>query len=193
MLASGTTANGIAILQPGETVGPSSEAWRAVSLTVPDDRAVGGLIQTGDNVDVFVTASITVPDTLLAKGRYMSDKSTKITYQNVPVIQRVSSSYIVRVNLAEAEEISHLQAAGTASFSLGLRPAEDTRTVDVSGLGETTNRIIQHYGLPIPEVYPGSGPVVVPSPSPSPSPSASASPSPSGSGSPDLGAVAPAP
>ena len=68
MLATGTTANGIAILQPGETVGPDSEAWRAVSLTVPDDRAVGGLIQTGDIVDVFVTASVTVPDDLSAKA-----------------------------------------------------------------------------------------------------------------------------
>ena len=158
MLATGTTANGIAILQPGETVSPDSEAWRAVSLTVPDDRAVGGLIQTGDIVDVFVTASVTVPDDLSAKGRYTSDKSTKITYQNVSVIQRSASSYIVRVNLAVAEEISHLQATGTASFSLGLRPSEDTRIADVSGLGETTNAIIKRYGLPIPEVYPAPGP-----------------------------------
>ncbi len=188
MLATGTTANGIAILQPGETVGPDSEAWRAVSLTVPDDRAVGGLIQTGDIVDVFVTASVTVPDDLSAKGRYTSDKSTKITYQNVSVIQRSSSSYIVRVSLAVAEEISHLQATGTASFSLGLRPSEDTRIADVSQLGETTNAIIKRYGLPIPEVYPGSGPIAspapTPSPSPSPSPGASGSPEPSGSASP---------
>ena len=194
MLASGTSGNGIAILQPGETVAPDSEAWRAVSITVPDDRAVGGLIQTGDIVDVFVTASITVPDDLSAKGRYMSDKSTKITYQNVAVIQRAASSYIVRVSLPIAEEISHLQATGTASFSIGLRPTEDTRIADVTSLGETTNQIIEHYGLPIPEVYPGSGPITSPPPTPSPSaspaPGASASPAPGASASPAPGASA---
>ena len=35
---------GFAILEPNETVGPDSEAWRAVSLTIPDDRAVGGML-----------------------------------------------------------------------------------------------------------------------------------------------------
>ena len=128
MLASGTSGTGLAILDPGETIGPDSEAWRAVSLTVPDDRAAGGLIQAGDIVDVFVTASITVPLDLAAKGKYTSDKSTKITYQNVKILQRATSYYVVRVSLPVAEEISHLQAAGSGAFSLALRPTEDART-----------------------------------------------------------------
>jgi hypothetical protein len=67
-----------------------------------------------------------------------------------------------------AEEISHLQAAGTATFSLALRPPEDTRKVDVGPLGETTNRIIDEYDLPIPETYPRSGRTTPASISPTP-------------------------
>ena len=47
MLASAATGGQFSILEPGETVAPDSEAWRAVSMTVPDDRAVGGLLQPG--------------------------------------------------------------------------------------------------------------------------------------------------
>ena len=180
-LASQSVGGRFSILEPGATVGPDSEPWRAVSLTVPDDRAVGGLISAGDIVDVFVTAPVTVPETLAAAGRFTSDRSTKITYQNVSILERAASYYVLRVSLRVAEEISHLQAAGTASFSMAMRPTEDTRTVDASRLGETTSLIIERYGLPIPEVYPGKGPLPSPIPSPSvpspsvPSPSASPS------------------
>ncbi len=60
LLASGTVGLGFAILRPEETVRPDSEAWRAVSITVSDDRAVGGVLGAGMSVDVFVTASVSV-------------------------------------------------------------------------------------------------------------------------------------
>ena len=173
LLASQAAGGQFSILEPGETVAPDSEAWRAVSVTVPDDRAVGGMVNAGDYVDVFITAPITVPDSLAEAGRYTSDKATKITYQNVKVLQRSTSFYILRVTLAVAEEIDHMQATGTVSFSLALRPTADSRVIDVAELGETTNLIIQRHGLPIPEVYPGTGPISSPagaSPSPSDSP-----------------------
>ncbi len=175
LLASQTTQSGFTILEPGETIVPDSPAWRAISLTVPDDRAVGGLLHPGDIVDVFVTAPITVPEDLAAKGRYTSDRSTKITYQNIKILERAASYYVVRVDLKVAEEISHLQAVGSAAFSFALRPTQDSRTVDVTNLGETTNAIIERYGLPIPEVYPGSGPLPSSHPSASP-PAVDASP-----------------
>ncbi|MEA2548678.1 MAG: pilus assembly protein CpaB, partial [Chloroflexota bacterium] len=84
-----TTAGGsggagvFSILEPGETVAPDSEAWRGVSITVPDDRAVGGLITAGMTVDVLLSAQINVPQDLLAAGKYYTDKSTKIMYQNM--------------------------------------------------------------------------------------------------------------
>jgi Flp pilus assembly protein CpaB len=157
LLTSTTAGAGFSILGPEETVGPDSEAWRAISFTAPPDRAVGGLLEVGQTVDVFVTATVNVPQDLTDAGRYYTDKSTKITYQNMVILARVGDQYIVRANLATAEEINHLLATGTVVFSMALRPDVDVRLVDASLLGATTNRIITKYGLPVPEVYPAGG------------------------------------
>ena len=181
LLGTGSQGGTLVILNPGETISPTSENWRAVSLTVPDDRAVGGLIRAGDTVDVFVTVSVLVPQSLVVAGKFYTDKSTKVTYQNITVLAKAVSFYVVRVPETLAEEISHLQASGGASFSFALRPPSDARVVDASKLGETTSLIIQRYGLPIPAVYPtGSGGVTLPGSSPPAPPSAAPSPSPSG-------------
>lgn len=185
LLASTTQGGQFAILGPQETVGPDSAAWRAVSITVPDNQAVGGLLEAGNTVDVLVTATVNVPQNLLDAGKYYTDKATKVTYQDMLILARSGQLYIVKATLPVAEEIAHLQASGTASFSMVLRPDVDTRTVDVTALGETTNRIITKYGLPIPETYPaGKGPVLAgplasPSPTPFPSPSEAPTPVPS--------------
>jgi hypothetical protein len=147
---------------------------------VADDLAVGGLLQVGQSVDVFVTVVIAVPQGLADEGEFYSDRSTKITYQDMVILAREGAFYIVRAPLDVAEEITHLQATGNATFSMALRPDEDTRPVDATALGETTNRIIEKYGLPVPEVYPaGSGPVQTPVPTATPAPTPS--PAPSGS------------
>jgi hypothetical protein len=185
MLASSDEGGQFSILGPDESVTPDSPAWRGVSLTVADDLAVGGLLQVGQSVDVFVTVVIAVPQDLAAEGEFYSDRSTKITYQDMVILAREGAFYIVRAPLDVAEEIAHLQATGNATFSLALRPDEDTRPVDASTLGETTNRIIERYGIPIPEVYPaGSGPIQTPPPTPSPTPEPSPSASPDASASP---------
>ncbi len=174
MLASTTAGGGFSILAAGETLAPDSPDWRAVAITVPDAQAVGGLVQAGDIVDLFLTATVLVPQTLLDQGKYYADKSTKITYQNIPILQKAGTSYIVKVRLQVAEEMSHLGSTGTATFSMALRPTQDSRVVDVTRLGETTNLIIERYGLPIPQTYPQGQlppqpPVVVPTPTPGPS------------------------
>lgn len=184
MLASTTTGGQFSILQPGETVAPDSEAWRAVSMTVPDDRAVGGLIQPGMTVDVFMSAQVNVPQDLLDEGRYYTDKTTKITYQNMVILAKAGTSYVVKATLAQSEEITHLQAAGNAQFSMVMRPEADVRFADASKLGETTNLIIQRYGLPIPENFPaGNGPIRTAAPTATPSQPVTpgSSPAPSGS------------
>jgi Flp pilus assembly protein CpaB len=182
MLASEVTGGQFSILGPDETVGPDSEAWRAVALTVPDDRAVGGLILPGMTVDVFISATVNVPQDLLSSGKYYSDKATKITYQNMEILAKTGSFYIVKATLAVAEEITHLQASGNAMFSFALRPDSDVRFADASKLGETTNLIIERYGLPIPQTFPaGNGPLPSPVATPSPSPAAPASAAPSAS------------
>ena len=163
-------AGGFSILDPGETVAPDSEAWRAVSMTVPDDRAVGGLITAGMSVDVLVSAQVNVPQDLMAEGKYYTDKSTKITYQNMLILAKTGSGYVVKATLAQAEEITHLVATGNAQFSILMRPPSDIRYADASKLGETTNLILQRYGLPIPVNYPlGNGPIATRAPTAPPS------------------------
>jgi len=182
MMASAIVGGQFSILEPGETVAENSPAWRAVSLTVPDDRAVGGLLQPGMTVDVFTSATVNVPQDLLEAGKYYTDKSTKITYQNIVILARVGQYYVVKATLDVAEEISHLQASGNAAFSLAMRPEADVRLVDASKLGETTNLLIIKYGLPVPQVFPpGNGPIPTAQPTPTPGPSASPSPGASGS------------
>jgi Flp pilus assembly protein CpaB len=186
MLASTTTGGQFSILEPGETVGPDSEAWRAVAMTVPDDRAVGGLVTSGMTVDIFLSAQINVPQDLTATGNFYTDKATKITYQNMLVLTKAGSTYVVKATLAQAEEIVHLQATGNAQFSMIMRPEADIRYADASKLGETTNLIIQRYGLPIPQNFPpGKGPIPTAAPTPRPSaPAATPSGSPGASAAP---------
>lgn len=178
MLASSDEGGQFSILGPDETVAPDSEAWRAVSMTVSDDLAVGGLLKPGQSVDVFVTVVVSVPAEITEAGRYYADRATKITYQDMVILARSGAFYVVRAPLDVAEEITHLQATGNATFGLALRPDEDTRFADASALGETTNRIIQKYGVPVPEVFPaGRGPLQTPVPTATPVPEASPAPS----------------
>jgi hypothetical protein len=217
LLASSTAGTDFRILDATETLSPDSPAWRAVAVNVPDDLAVGGVIQDGQHVDVFVTVQVTVPAATGtstgpvpgdpgaapspsddpgesgAPGQspvpgqseapgasqepteseeptdeeaagspapdasltpYYTDKSTKITYQDVPILKKNGTMYILRVDAKTAEEISHLAASGTSAFSFALRGEGDNRAIVTDEYGETTNRIIEQYGLPIPELYP---------------------------------------
>ena len=98
----------------------------------------------------------------------MSDRSTKVTYQDMTILARKDQFYIMRAPVDIAEEIAHLQATGAATFSLALRPLEDQRQVDATALGETTTMIIQKYGLPIPQaIVPGFRPAPTATPAPS--------------------------
>lgn len=168
LLASTEIGGQFSILKPDETVSPDSPFWRAVAITVPDDRAVAGLVGPGMTVDVFLTATVNLPPmaspgaggtgTTLAgtsyeRAQFMTDKSTKISYQDVEILAKVGTAYVIRVPIGVAEEIEHLQAAGTVQFSMALRPAQDARIADASKLGATTNLVIERYGLPIP-MYP---------------------------------------
>lgn len=174
MIASSSTGSGFSILGPTETVGPDSEAWRAVSITIPNDRAVGGLLTAGQTIDVVMTATINVPEPYASAG-YYADASTKVTYQDVVILARVDNDYVIRCSLAVAEEILHVEATGTAQFSAALRPDQDVRFADVTRLGATTNRILQKYGLPWPVIYPEASGRIPPQPplqTPTPPPTA---------------------
>jgi Flp pilus assembly protein CpaB len=158
-LMASPTGSEFSVRDPSLNFDPELEPWRAVSITVQDDRAVGGMIEPNQAVDIIVTALVNVPQDLLAGGRYYTDKSTKVVYQDMITLARRGQTYIIRAPFAIAEEISHLQASGTAVFSLVLRADADTEIVDATNLGVTTNRIIKKYGLPIPEIYPFGSPL----------------------------------
>ena len=185
LLASSTEGGQFSVLAPNETPAPNGMPWRAISVTVPDDRAVGGLLEPNQTVDVFVTATVNVltdSSSGLPKEGWYTDKSTKLSYQDMLILAKSGTFYILKAPLDVAEEISHLQASGSAAFSLALRPDVDTRVVDASILGTTTNKVIIRYGLPIPVAFPPvTGPVPTPKPTPKPtpepSPGSSASPS----------------
>lgn len=185
MIASSSGASGFSILGPDETIAPESEAWRAISITIPDERAVAGLLTSGQTIDIFMTANLTVPITTEPIGVYYSDMATKITYQDMVILARAGSQYILKASLAVAEEINHMLATGTVQFSAALRPDQDVRFVDVRNLGATTNRILQKYGLPFPAVFPAPSATIPPQPplqTPTPPPSLPPStPAPSGS------------
>jgi Flp pilus assembly protein CpaB len=177
MILSASGQSGFSILGPDETVGPDSEAWRAISIAIPDDRAVAGLLVPGQTIDIFMTATMTVPLTAEPVGVFYSDMVTKITYQDMVILARAGSQYILKTSLPVAEEILHMLATGTVAFSAALRPDEDVRYADVTKLGATTNRILEKYGLPFPAIYPGPSasikpqpPIVFPTIPPTPAP-----------------------
>jgi Flp pilus assembly protein CpaB len=156
MLAKGTGVGQIDILLPNETVSPDSPILRAVSLTVPANRAVGGLIGDGQRVDLLATFPMTVtvpvdPDTgePLATDPetgdalpYTAGSTTKLMWLDVKIISHPADTetYILRMDLQTAEEVAHAQNQG-GQFTMVLRPELDTRDIDRSTFGETTDTI----------------------------------------------------
>jgi Flp pilus assembly protein CpaB len=192
-LLAGAATTGISILAPTETISPTSPLWRAVSINIPPDRAVGGFVGAGSRVDILATIPITIEPVIdevtgeEVATDLLSEQSTKLAWMDVPVLAGgvEGSAFIFKMDLHQAEEVAHAQTAG-ASFTILLRPLGDNREVDRSTYGETTNRIIEQYNFPIPEQldtanYPQ--PSTFPSPFPNqpyltPAPSVEPSPSP---------------
>ena len=171
------TAAGLAIIPPGEELTPDSPPWRAVSVSIPDERAVGGQVKSGDRVDLFATMEIQIFDetgtstdvALLPEG-YFTGFTTKVTWINLEVLRADSTNemYVIRVDEHQAEEIAHIQGSGgDNSFTMSLRAQADARDLDRSGYGETTNRILEQYNYPIPQIIDIDA---YPQPSPQPPP-----------------------
>ncbi len=199
MLASGTGVGQVQILKASETVAPDSPVLRAVSLTVPAERAVGGLIAAGQRVDLIATFPIAVslpidPETGEVAATdpetgepftFAEGSSTKLMWLDVEILVRNPESdlYVLRMDLQTAEEVAHAQNQG-AQFTMVLRPPTDTRDIDRSSYGETTDTLVTRYNFRIPESIDGvtyEQPIAFPSPFPaepylSPAPSPSPSP-----------------
>jgi Flp pilus assembly protein CpaB len=175
LLGSGNPG-GLTILSPSETIAPDSPAWRAISVLVPKERAVGGMLVAGEHVDLFTTFKLAVYDSsgalsnaALPSSGYISENTTKLTWSDVEILATnlIEDLYVLKVDEHQAEEIAHVQGSNLNGFSISLRPEADTRDIDRSGYGETTNRILEQYDFPVPQVIDLNG---YPQPSPVPSP-----------------------
>jgi Flp pilus assembly protein CpaB len=158
MLASATTGQSYAILDAGEAFDPAGPDLRAISVSVPDDRAVAGTVVPGQRVDLLVTLAINPEIGVVAdptaeaaseeEAAFIAGPSTKVTLQMLTVLARNGSIYILRTDLATAEKIAELAAAG-GQFTLVLRPDEDDRTAET--VGSTLDMLLDEYDFPIPE------------------------------------------
>ncbi|HJP71200.1 MAG TPA: hypothetical protein VJ975_05730, partial [Candidatus Limnocylindria bacterium] len=78
----------------------------------------------------------------------LSGPSTKTTLQQLDILVRNGTLYILRTDLATAEKITELQAAG-AQFTLVLRANEDDRSAETEG--STLDRLLEEFEFPVPE------------------------------------------
>jgi Flp pilus assembly protein CpaB len=152
----------LAILPASELILEDSPYWRAVSVSVPRERAVGGRITAGQRVDLFSTIQIDIL-VLDDDGKYVqqpsadgfqSGKSTKITFQDLEVleVQPEEGIYILKVLLTEAEEVYHVASVAPNSFSIALRPDGDVRSAETLDFGQTNDRLIVQYLFPFPQL-----------------------------------------
>ena len=129
LLASSTEGGQFSVLGPDETVGPDTPEWRAISMTVPDDRAVGGLLTPNQTVDVFVTASVNVltnPEDGIGEEGYYTDKSTKISYQNMLILAK--AGHVLHPQGADRRRRGDLAPAGQRRVCLQPGACGRTRT-----------------------------------------------------------------
>ena len=154
VLASNTTGQAFSILEPGQEFDPTGPDLRAVSVTVPDDRAVAGTLVPGQRVDMIVTMAInpeigqTAEDAQVTTTQFIPGPSTKVTLQSLTILARNGGLYILRTDLATAEKVAELAAAG-GQFTFALRPDEDGRTATTGG--STIDTLIDEYGFRVPQ------------------------------------------
>jgi Flp pilus assembly protein CpaB len=158
-LASATSGQTFSILEPGASFDPKGPDLRAVSVSVPDERAVAGTLVPGQRVDLIVTVAINpelgqtpAPAGSPAPGpsgaaQVLPGPSTKVTLQMLTILARNGAIYILRADLATAEKISELSAAG-GQFTMVLRPDEDGRTAVT--VGSTFDLLLKEFGFPVP-------------------------------------------
>jgi Flp pilus assembly protein CpaB len=63
LIANSAAGSAFSILEPGEVITATTPDWRAVSVMVPAERAVGGQLVAGQRVDLIATVLANVMDT----------------------------------------------------------------------------------------------------------------------------------
>lgn len=156
LLASTTEGQTFSIIAPGEEYDPAGPDLRAVSINVPDAQAVAGTLVAGQRVDLLVTMPInpligqTPEEADTTTADLLPGPSTKVTLQQLTILSRNGTIYILRSDLATAEKITELTAAGGV-FSMVLRPDQDDRTASTEG--STLDSLIEEFGFPLPKPF----------------------------------------
>jgi Flp pilus assembly protein CpaB len=127
----------------------NSPNFRAMSITVPDQNAVGGTILAGDIVDMVFTLQFD-PQTKLQRptAQQTTDFSAKIILERLPILARLAAVYTIRVDAVTAERIAYLQSSG-GQIAFLLRAPKDERAS--GSTGATFGDIYTNFRVKIPE------------------------------------------
>ncbi len=127
----------------------NSPNFRAMSITVPDQNAVGGTILAGDIVDLVFTLQFD-PQTKLRQPtpQQVTDFAAKIILERLPILARLSTTYTIRVDALTAERIAYLQSSG-GQIAFLLRAPKDERAS--GSTGATFGDIYTNFRIKIPE------------------------------------------
>lgn len=136
-------------IAPGQPIPPGTPNYRAMSITVPDAQAVGGVIQVGDTVDILY--SFQFDPSRFFRGtdpNRIADFTVKIAIERVPILARNLAVYTIRTDAATAERLAYLQASG-AQLHFLLRAAQDDRATRTEGA--TFEPVYRTYQFKVPE------------------------------------------
>jgi Flp pilus assembly protein CpaB len=127
----------------------NSPNFRAMSITVPDQSAVGGTVVAGDLVDMVFTLQFD-PQSKLRQPtpQQTTDFAAKIILERLPILARLASVYTIRVDALTAERIAYLQSSG-GQIAFLLRAPKDERAS--GSTGATFRDIYTNFRIPIPE------------------------------------------
>jgi Flp pilus assembly protein CpaB len=143
------------VVMPASFIGPdgapvvNSPNFRAMSITVPDQNAVGGTVLPGDIVDLVFTLQFD-PQTKLRQPtpQQTTDFAAKIILERLPILARLTNTYTIRVDALTAERIAYLQSSG-GQIAFLLRAPKDERAS--GSTGATFRDIYTNFRIPIPE------------------------------------------
>lgn len=123
--------------------------FRAMSLTIPDPNAVGGILQPGDVVDIVFALKLD-PTLYLQKPKPENgpDTSARIILERVNILARKEAVYTIRVDAVTAERLAYLQGQG-GTLSMILRAPKDERASGATGT--TFGDAQKAFGIKIPE------------------------------------------
>lgn len=143
------------VVMPASFIGPdgapvaNSPNFRAMSITVADQNAVGGTVAVGDVVDLVFTLQFDPTLRLQQPSPEQGvDFSAKIILERLPILARLANVYTIRVDALTAERLAYLQSSG-GQLAFLLRAPKDERAS--GSTGATFEDIYENFNIKVPE------------------------------------------